>query len=385
MAKKTKKKRKKIPKRGSKKGQKPSAKRNEEIIEAVNKKFDDDVITSKAEPFPIFFADTGSYGINFALCGRPLAGGFPGGRFTEIFGDPSTGKSIVIYKTMTGICRVGGFCILDDSERSYQAYYDKWFDIDTSRRFLMYSETIPEHFERSIATYEFVRSKYGDKMPILIAADSLSMMMSNRERDEGFSKEDAGQRAKLIHTGMRQVRPYLQKDPLLVWVVTMHKTTKFGDFFHQNDSSGGRGAKFLAAARIDLQERGKVRHPRVETRIIGTNSMVVCVKNKLVSPFRRSLMQILFDKRGLIREHGVFDLLVDQSVIINATKDDGTDKKSRYCFSSDVEVEFSKKDFDNDPAFMQTGLGFLEAQEKHVIEGKDEKPVEEAIPAETAD
>lgn len=373
MAKK-KKKRKPIPKRGSKKGQKPSKKRNEEIIESINKKFGFEVVTGEAEPFPVFFADTGSYGINFIICGRPLTGGMPGGRFTEIFGDPSTGKSIIIYKTMAGVTHLGGFGILDDSERSYQKYYDLWFDIAEDRRFLLYSETIPEHFERSIATYEAVRSKYGDKMPIFIAADSLSMMMSNRERDEGFSKEDAGQRAKLIHTGMRQVRPYLQADPLLVWVVTMHKTTKFGDFFHQEDSTGGRGAKFLAATRLDLQERGKVKHPTIDYRVIGTNSMAVNVKSKLVSPFRRSLMQILFDKRGLIREHGAFDLLSDQGVLVSAVDDKGKQKRKGqaylYCFSSDMEVEFTRTNFDSDTNLMKTGLEFLESQEKFVIDGK---------------
>lgn len=371
MAKK-KKKRKLIPKRGEKKGQKPSQKRNAEIIESINKQFKEDVLTGEAEPFPIFFANTGSYGLNFIICGRPLGGGMPGGRFTEMFGDPSTGKSVVLYKTMGGVSRQGGFCILDDSERSYQEYYDKWFDIREDRRFLMYSETIPQHFERSIAAYEAIRSKYGDKMPIFIAADSLSMMMSNRERDEGFDKADAGQRAQLIHTGMRQVRPYLQKDPLLVWVVTMHKTTKFGDFFHQQDSSGGRGAKFLAATRIDLQERGKVKHPQIESRVIGTNSMAVNVKSKLVSPFRRSLIQILYDKRGLVQDHGVFDLLVDQGITINAVKDDGSEKRGVYCFSADMAVEFSKKDFVDDPKFMLTGLDFLEARETFVIDSGSE-------------
>jgi len=390
MAKKAKKKRKPIPQRGSKKGQKPSVKHNQEIIESVNKKYGFDVVTGKAEPFPVYFADTGSYGINFIICGRPLTGGMPGGRFTEVFGDPSTGKSIVIYKTMAGVSQCGGFNILDDSERSYQEYYDNWFDINVDHRFLLYSETIPEHFERSIHLYETIRNRYGDKMPIFIAADSLSMMMSNRERDEGFSKEDAGQRAKLIHSGMRQVRPYLQKDPLLVWVITMHKTTKFGDFFHQEDSTGGRGAKFLAATRLDLQERGKVKHPTIEHRVIGTNSMAVNKKSKLVSPFRRALMQILFDKRGLIREHGVFDLLLDQGILLKAV--DGTGKQKTkgkahlYCFSSDMEVEFTRVNFDSEPNFMKTGLEFLEAQEKFVISGaanSSPAPIEEENPTES--
>lgn len=392
MAKKKKKKAKKahLPKRADRKrGAKLTEKNNEAIIEALKKQFGEDVVL-KPQGFPIFFCDTGSWPLNWVISGRPLTGGFAGGRVTEMFGDPSTGKSVIVYKAGGLITSAfEGFFIIDDTENSYMDYYEDWFGIVPERRFHMKSWTIEEHFERVAVLYIKIREKYGFKMPILIALDSLGSLMSQAELDGDLNTSDAGRKAKMIHSAMRKLRIYLQNDPLLVYIVLNHKTVKFNDFFHPQDSSGGKGVKFQSSTRIDLLERGAVKHPKIESRIIGKNSAAKCVKSKLISPFRTCYIQIIWDDRGLIREHGVFDLLMEQLIIIKATKEDGGEKLGKYCFASDMAVEFSRKDFDASPELMKTGLEFLEAQEtfritkKSTAESEAETNTEEDNPTET--
>lgn len=367
------------------KGAKVSDKRTAGIRERINKKFGDVVIYDEVPTFPIFFADTGSWPLNWVASGRPLSGGFPGSRLTEIYGDPSTGKSVIIYKAGAYTTRNDGFFIIDDTENSYFDYYERWFGIDPSRRFLLKSLTIDQHFDRASALYEDLRSQYGQKHPIMVALDSSSTLMSKREWEEGFDKADSGQRAHMLHLAMRRLRAYLQEDPLLVYVVTSHKIAKFGDFFHQEDSAGGKGVKFQSSVRIDLQERGSVKHPQIENRTIGKNSAAKLMKSKLISPNRLVYIQILWDDRGLIRSHGVVDLLVNEQVVIKAMDDEGKqktkNKKHLYCFSSDMAIEFTADELESSDELMRTGLGFIEAQEKYRIENvapAEDTPAEEA-------
>lgn len=342
------------------------------IVESIEKKFGEGVI-HEPDSSPEVFFDTGSYAMNWSVSGRPLTGGFPGGRVVEIFGDPSTGKSIEICQVCADCVKGGGFAIIDDTEHSYTTEYESWFDMNSTRRFYLESDTVDEHFDRALFTHDRLRKAFGPEPRIVIALDSLGSLMSMREKEEGFDKADAGQRAKMIHLGMRRIRPVLRDDPKLLYIIASHKTAIFGDFFRQSDSGGGKGLKYQSGVRVDLLERGKIKHPKIEKRIIGVNSFVDVVKNKVVSPFRKCRIQILF-YRGINRTHGAFELLKDFQVALPASR------RGYYRLCSEPEDAPGRKELEwyADQDLLIQGLKLLESQEVNRTFDQDvsEEPTE---------
>ena len=321
-------------------------------------------IGSTPDGFPIQFYDTGSYALNWALSGRPLSGGYPGGRVTELYGDPSTGKSIAIYHTIASTQCLGGIPILDDSERAFMKPYAVWFGIDMDRVIFLQSKRIDEHFENCMAIVSKLRSKYGPGFPILVALDSLGQLMSDREEDKGFSKEDSGRKAMLIRKGMRLIVPLLKVDERLCWMIASHKSTKFGDFFHPTDSTGGQGVKFQASVRVDLEERGRVKHPNKESRYIGVNSSAHIVKNKIVTPYRRVWIQILWNL-GIQREYGLVDLMKDENILVPANR-----KGYYFLVEDDSSREFTAAEFESNDDLKGRALKLLEEQEERITTSK---------------
>jgi recombination protein RecA len=363
---------------------------NASMIDAVVKSVEGSLkrdIRSTPDDFPIFFIDTGSYALNWAVSGRPLSGGYPGGRVTEIFGDPSTGKSIAIYKAISVVQALGGVAILDDTERAFMEPYAVWFGIDISRVIFLQSDQIDQHFDDCIAIVTKLRAKHGYNFPILVALDSLGQLMSDREAEKGFSKEDTGRKAVLIRKGMRMIVPLLKVDPRLVWLIASHKMTLFGDFFKDSDSTGGKGVKFQASVRIDLEERGREKHPDKDSRYIGVNSSANVVKNKVVTPYRRVWIQILWHL-GIQQEYGLYKLMEDEDILIPASR-----KGYRYLVEDDVDREFTEKEFMASDDLKTRALNLLETKEKLIIKTKpsqssepsEEEKVEESQDVESTE
>jgi RecA/RadA recombinase len=87
------------------------------VVESVKKKVKD--FDTGVAGVPVIYFDTGSFALNWCVSDLAVTGGMPGGRVVEIFGYPSTGKSLIIYKMMAGVSRRGGYIILDDTESCY--------------------------------------------------------------------------------------------------------------------------------------------------------------------------------------------------------------------------------------------------------------------------
>ncbi len=255
---------------------------------------------------PRFYVDTGSYALNWAISGLPLSGGYPGGRVVELFGDPSTGKSLLIYYALGWVTQHGGYGILDDTESCYMDVYGASLGIDNSRLIYLNSTTIEEHFTAIRRLRAEIRKKLGPEPPILMALDSLAQLSSEHEMETEFTKSDMT-KAKQIKKGMRLLRPEMVEDEHTLYIVANHTIANIGDTYHPTTTPGGGGVKFQSSTRVELQLRGKLKEKvGGKDRTVGVDSQAKVVKNKIIAPFRECRLQIRFD-RGVDKEYDIFE------------------------------------------------------------------------------
>lgn len=262
--------------------------------------------------------DSGCYALNWIMTGYPLSGGYPGGRVVEIFGEASTGKSLLIYHALANVIRAGGYGILDDTEACYSPYFGELLGIDHSRLIILESITVEDHFAATEKLLEKLREKIGPEKPILIALDSLATLTTIHEKKVGFEKPSMT-RAKTVKLAMRLLRPVLAKDQMTSYLIANHVIANIGNVYQPTTTPGGGGVKFQSSVRIDLQFRGKLREGGgKDGLVIGEKVCAKAVKNKMTSPFKECILEIYTegDKLGVVRESGLFEAAKVAGVVV---------------------------------------------------------------------
>lgn len=275
---------------------------------------------------PEFYLDTGNWGLNWCISGS-TRGGYPGGRVVELFGDPSTGKSLLVYHAIASAMKQGGYAVLDDTEGAYIDVYGAALGVDNKKLILLNSVTVEEHFSVVMKLIAELREKLGPKVPIVAALDSLAQLTTEHEKTVEFEKPSMT-KAKMIRLGLRLLRPTLVKDPYLVYLITNHVIANIGDMYNPTTTPGGSGVPFQSSVRLELGLRAKIREGE---RVLGVNSKCVVVKNKINPPFRECDLQVRFDK-GVVRTSGLFEVAKLAGVVVPTDskgwyKISGTEKK----------------------------------------------------------
>jgi len=298
------------------------------VVKALTKEISDFQAVDFAEKVDDFI-DTGSYALNWGICGRPLTGGWPGGRVSEVHGDPSTGKSILLYKAIARATYLGGWGVLDDTESSYMKEYGAHLGIDNSRLTPLESSSAEEHFEAMISARKKLRALLGPDRWIVMGLDSLANLSTRNEIAKGFDKVDHGMRAQLIKKGLRLFRESgLKTDPKCVYLVANHVIANIGDMFNPTTTPGGGGVPFNAAVRVELQPRQRT---KVGDRIVGVASRFVITKNKVFPPYRFGKIHIRYDQ-GIVPNHDFYECAKAEGVAHECEargwyRMDGVDKK----------------------------------------------------------
>jgi len=293
------------------------------VVAAVKKKMKD--FDTHITGAPTAYFDTGSYALNWCISNLPLSGGMPGGRVVEIFGEPSAGKSLIIYKMMADVCRRGGYIILDDTESCFQPPYARSMGVDTDRLIPMDSNTVEEHFDRVIAILKELRSKIGPDLPIMIALDSLAMLMTVHEVDTGFEKKDMS-KAGQVRKGMRMLRKAMRKEPNTLYVVANHVIANIGGGkWKPRTTPGGKSVPFQCSVRLELISSKKVVEEGTK-RVLGEEKIAHVVKNKIIYPFRQCRLRVMFG-RGLVPSFHLYEAAQQSGVVVQGrTKDEKTGK-----------------------------------------------------------
>jgi len=285
------------------------------------------------------FLDSGNYALNYVMSGD-LRKGYPIGRVVEIFGDPSTGKSLCIYTAIAEFQRRGGVVILDDTEYAFSESFGKMLGINCEELIILHSNTVEEHFETIFLGYTVDKKKkeplvskllerFG-KGKIMVCLDSVAQLSTRHEQEVKLDRPDMA-KAKQLRAGIRLIVKPISEHNIL-YLLSNHTIAAIGDMWNPKTTPGGKAIPFQSSLRLEL-EMGKKKLDDND-QPIGVITRVRCQKNKISIPFRHTVVEIDF-RRGLNRYSGLLDTLVNMGVVEL--------KGSWYSFG---EEKFQKGDFD---------------------------------------
>jgi recombination protein RecA len=280
------------------------------MLTRLNKKFGSQVyydLSKDEDPAKIErWYSTQSWGLDWICSGMHEGqGGIPGGRFVEIYGPESIGKSHICYQIARGIQQAGGICLYIDTELATSINNLKSLGVDISERFIYAKvDSIEGVFE---AADEFLKemAPYGKTVPIGIFWDSLGGIGSRIERDMDFDDiQRPGLNAKQITFGMRKITPAINESAAAFVIVNqwydLFNVNKYDTNKHQ--TKGGSFVKYAKSVALEIKPVTQVWPKEQEKKLAVAAGAQPCgirvrartAKNKVAAPFRTCEIDIHF-------------------------------------------------------------------------------------------
>lgn len=292
------------------------------------------------EAVPTAWVSTGNFSLNKIISGD-FHRGFPFGKVVEIFGDPATGKSLLLAHIIAGVQKMGGIAILDDTENAYNPFFGAKVGVDNENLIRIKSKTIEEHIEKVFIGWEQdgkkrksivqLLLKDDPEIPIFIGLDSLALLSTRHEQDTAFGTSDMS-KAKLIKKGYRLAADLLEKHNVL-YVVSNHVYYKIGVMYgNPKATPGGTGTPFQSSVRLDLvtgtrlketaelegdEEESKADKKKAAT--VGIETHITVAKNRLCPPFGKTTIEIMFDS-GMDPDSGLLEVLERNKIVVKTGK-----------------------------------------------------------------
>ena len=246
---------------------------------------------------------TGSLGLDLALG----IGGVPKGRIIEIYGPESSGKTTLTLHIIAEAQKAGGICAFVDAEHALDVKYASNLGVNTDNLYV----SQPDFGEQALEIVEtLARSGAID----LIVVDSVAALTPKSEIDGDMGDQHVGLQARLMSQALRKLTGILSKMKTTVIFINQIRM-KIGVMFgNPETTTGGNALKFYSSVRLDIRRTGSVKDG---DEVIGNETRVKVVKNKLAAPFRQVDFQILYgegiSKAGELIELGVKHKLVEKS------------------------------------------------------------------------
>ena len=252
------------------------------------------------------WVSTGNYALNYACSGSALHGGFPFGRVVEMFGDPSTGKSLLGYHLLAETQKMGGIAILLDTEGAYTRVFGAQIGIDNEKMLFGEPDTVEDVFR---VVEEICQEN--DGTPTTIFWDSIAQTSTHHEMEADFGVSDMS-KAKMIKAGFRRVGRRIGKSNVL-FVGSNHIISNIGVLYGRKDTTpGGKGYAFASSLRLDLRKGKNIKGESGDA--IGTEVVAKVDKSKIAIPYRSCTIEISW-LRGVDPNSGLLDLLVSKGVV----------------------------------------------------------------------
>src|SRR5690554_4735344 len=246
---------------------------------------------------------TGSLGLDVALG----IGGLPMGRIVEIYGPESSGKTTLCLSTMAQAQKMGKTVAIIDAEHALDPLYAEKLGIDLDS--LLVSQ--PDTGEQALEICDnLVRSGAVD----VIVIDSVAALTPKAEIEGEMGDTHVGLQARLMSQALRKITGNIKSANCLVIFINQIRM-KIGVMFGSPETTtGGNALKFYSSVRLDIRRIGAVKEG---DEIVGNETRVKVVKNKVAAPFRQAEFQILYGK-GIYRNGEIIDLGVQQGLIEKA-------------------------------------------------------------------
>jgi recombination protein RecA len=243
---------------------------------------------------------TGSLGLDIALG----IGGLPRGRIVEIYGPESSGKTTLTLQVIAECQRNGGTCAFIDAEHALDPIYAGNLGVDVEN--LLVSQ--PDTGEQALEICDMiVRSGAVD----VVVIDSVAALTPKAEIEGDMGDSHMGLQARLMSQALRKMTGNIKNSNTLVIFINQIRM-KIGVMFGSPETTtGGNALKFYASVRLDIRRIGAIKEG---DEVIGNETRVKVVKNKVAPPFRQAEFQIMYGK-GIYHMGEVVDLGVKHNLI----------------------------------------------------------------------
>jgi recombination protein RecA len=246
---------------------------------------------------------TGSLGLDIALG----VGGLPRGRVVEIYGPESSGKTTLTLQVIAEMQKIGGTCAFVDAEHALDIQYAQKLGVNLQE--LLISQ--PDTGEQALEIVDsLVRSGAVD----LIVIDSVAALTPKAELEGEMGDSLPGLQARLMSQALRKLTAHIKKANCMVIFINQIRM-KIGVMFGSPETTtGGNALKFYASVRLDIRRIGSIKKG---DDVIGNETRVKVVKNKVASPFKTAEFDILYGE-GISRLGEVLDLGVAGHIVEKA-------------------------------------------------------------------
>lgn len=246
---------------------------------------------------------TGCLGLDIALG----IGGLPRGRVCEIYGPESSGKTTMTLQVIAACQKAGGTAAFVDAEHALDPEYARKLGVNVDDLLISQPDTGDQALE---ITDMLVRSSAVD----IIVVDSVAALTPKAEIEGDMGDSHVGLHARLMSQALRKLTGNIKRTNTLVIFINQIRM-KIGVMFGSPETTtGGNALKFYSSVRLDIRRIGAIKRA---DEIIGNETRVKVVKNKMAPPFRQTEFEILYGE-GTSREGELIDLGVQNGLIDKA-------------------------------------------------------------------
>ncbi len=253
--------------------------------------------------YDIQVVSTGSLGLDIALG----VGGLPRGRVIEIYGPESSGKTTLTLQVIAEMQKIGGTAAFIDAEHALDPQYAQKIGVNVQE--LLISQ--PDNGEQALEIADMlVRSGSVD----IVVVDSVAALTPRAEIEGDMGDPQMGLQARLMSQALRKLTANIKRSNTMVIFINQIRM-KIGVMFgNPETTTGGNALKFYASVRLDIRRTGSIKKGE---EVIGNETRVKVVKNKVAPPFKQADFDILYGE-GISRDSEIIELGVLHKLIDKA-------------------------------------------------------------------